>query len=179
MSRREYPAHAEADISPDDDYELNCITTQESSDISEYYLEYEPMTEPLPTISELTVPKPVDQLPDISMKQINDTQLRPIIDYLTSGVLPEDDKAARRLILESQDFIVANETLYHLYYPRGKGHKSDRLIRQLVVPQILPHDVLLSYHDSVTGGHQGMERTYQSIRQKYFWPECFLKLNRM
>ena len=48
-----------------------------------------------------------------------------------------------------------------------------RVVRQLVVPQTLKEDVLLSYHDAITAGHQGIERTYHAIRLKYFWKNMF------
>ena len=37
------------------------------------------------------------------------------------------------------------------------------------MPLNLRDDVLRSYHDAITACHQGIERTYQPIRQKYFW----------
>ena len=174
LSRRPYPEESKKPPLTDDDYELNCLSdNQAETNLTEYCLKYEPELHILPTISEITKPEDIDQLPDIALRQINDTQLKPIIEYLDSNILPTDDKEARHVLLESQDYIFENGVLYHLYYPRGKGHKADRLIKQLIVPQVLRNDVLLSYHDSLLGGHQGMERTYQSIRQKYFWPRMF------
>ena len=105
---------------------------------------------------------------------IHSRQLNPIIEYLDSNTSPTCDKEARHVLLESQHYILENGVLYHnLYCPRGKGHRADRLIKQLVVPRVLRNDVLLPYHDPLVGGHQGMEQTYQSIWQKYFWPRMF------
>ena len=89
------------------------------------------------------------------------------------GKLPDDDKLARQVTIESNDYIVDNDILYHLYYPRGKGHRVDRMVKQLVIPLSLRNDILLAYHDALTGGHQGIERTYQSIRQTYFWTTMY------
>ena len=33
--------------------------------------------------------------------------------------------------------------------------------------------MLKSYHDALSGGHQGQERTYEAIRSKYFWPKMY------
>ena len=106
---------------------------------------------------------------DLKTMQNNDSELKKIIDYLSSRILPSDDKLARHVILESGDYVLDKDVLYHLNYPRGKGTRSERLIKQLVIPASLRNDILLAYHDALTGGHQGIERTYQSIRQKYFW----------
>ena len=110
---------------------------------------------------------------DIKTMQQNYPDLQIIIDYLLFRKLPDDDKLARQVTIESNDYIVDNDILYHLYYPRGKGHRVDRMVKQLVIPLSLRNDILLAYHDALTGGHQGIERTYQSIRQKYFWTTMY------
>lgn len=46
----------------------------------------------------------------------------------------------------------------------------DRLVKQLAVHHQLRDEVWRSYHHSLLGGHQGKDRTYQTIRYKYFWP---------
>ncbi|KAL8567981.1 hypothetical protein ACOMHN_029156 [Nucella lapillus] len=101
--------------------------------------------------------------------QLNDPQCQPFMEYLESSQLPQDDKLAPRLILESQDYVLQNGALYHLYYPRGQGHRSERLVKQLVVPFALRDDILLSFHDSLLGGRFATERIYQSIRLRYYW----------
>ena len=105
--------------------------------------------------------------------QLQDEEIGPMIRYKENQVLPVDDNVARRLILESHDFKVENGLLYHFYYPRGKGHKTERLIKQSVVPLNLRDDVFQSYHDAITACHLGIERTYQTIRQKYFWHSMY------
>ena len=109
---------------------------------------------------------------DIKTMQQNDPDIQIIIGYLLSRKLPNNDKLARQVTMESNDYIVDNDILYHLYYPRGKGHTVDRMVKQLVIPISLRNDILLAYHYALTGRHQGIERTYQSIRQKYFRQLC-------
>ena len=110
----------------------------------------------------------------VAVVQRQDAQLLEMIQYLSDGVLPSDDKAARKLILESEDHILDEGVLYHLWYPRAPGHRNDRVIKQLVVPVQLRNDVLLSFHDSLIGGaHQGIERTYSIIRERYYWPGMY------
>ena len=110
----------------------------------------------------------------VKLLQRKDPQVAEMIHYLEEGTLPKDDKAARRLILEAQDHVLCDGVLFHLFYPRGKGHRSERTTKQLVVPHTLRDDVLLSYHDSlIGGGHQGIERTFHHIREKYYWPGMY------
>ena len=91
--------------------------------------------------------------------------------YLDTGELPLDKKRAHAFPYEANQFALHNGTLYHFFQPRARKPKSDLgLIRQIVVPEVLRHDVLLSYHDSVAGGaHFGIQRVYQAIKQKYYW----------
>jgi hypothetical protein len=38
----------------------------------------------------------------------------------------------------------------------------------------MKYDCLQSYHDSIAGGgHQGSERTYHALRNKYYWPNMY------
>jgi hypothetical protein len=101
--------------------------------------------------------------------QREDNLLAPIIQYLQNGTLPDDDKIARRLVIESADYVLQEGVLYHIYTPRGKGSPAQRAIRQLVVPHPLKKDILLSFHDSLMGGHFATERTYHTIRLRYYW----------
>lgn len=110
---------------------------------------------------------------NVSIKdmQRQDEDLLPYIEYLESETIPVDNKIARSVILQSQDYILENGILFHLYFPRGKGHKADRMIKQLVIPKSLKDDVLRSYHDAL--GHFGIEKTFATIKLKYFWKKMY------
>ena len=108
----------------------------------------------------------------VKEKQRADDNLNNIILYLENQTLPSDlsDEDLKRFIAESHEYVIDDDKLlYHLYTPRGKGLKADRIVKQLVVPSSLKHEILLSYHDSLLAGHQGFDRTYHLIRLKYFW----------
>ena len=99
----------------------------------------------------------------------------PMIKYLENGELPQDDKTARKVTIEADQYVLLDGILYHMYYRRARGlPKAERLVKQLVVPKQLRHDALQSYHDSlIGGGHQGFERTYHALRNKYYWPGMY------
>ena len=40
-----------------------------------------------------------------------------------SGKVPEERDAAHRLVAETQFYEIDNGVLYHLYFPRTKGHR--------------------------------------------------------
>lgn len=75
----------------------------------------------------------------------------------------------RWFILEYQDYVL-DDTQYHFYYQKGRGHSVDILFKQLAVQHYLRDDVLRSCHDSLLGCYQGKYRTNQTICYKYFWP---------
>jgi hypothetical protein len=57
---------------------------------------------------------------DIVTAQADCPDFTPIIAYLKDGTLPQDVKQARRIVAESQDFVIENQALYHLFTPRKK-----------------------------------------------------------
>ena len=104
----------------------------------------------------------------------NCNKIGPLYKYIQSGILPKNDSDARKLVIESEQYGMQNNLLFHIYEPRTKGMpKTDKQIHQLVVPVNHRHQVLSQYHDSPTGGHQGFDRTYHSIKIKYYWPGMY------
>ena len=70
----------------------------------------------------------------------------------------------------ANDYVVQDRLLYHI----GKINRYEpEPILQLVIPNVLKQIVLEGYHSELGGGHVGLEKTYQKIRSKYFWPHCY------
>lgn len=110
----------------------------------------------------------------IQRLQREDDQLKQMIDYIEKNILPDDRKEARVIIMEAQDHLIDEGILYHLWYPRTGGTKNQRVVKQVVVPKVLRNDILLANHDSLlAGAHQGIDRTYQLIRYRYYWPHMY------
>ena len=65
-------------------------------------------------------------------------------------------------------YIIENDVLYYLSDP------DDNPTMRLFVPQHLREMVLKQYHDD--NGHMGVQKTFDSIRQKYYWPNLFREL---
>ena len=105
--------------------------------------------------------------------QIADSDFTAMFAYKEKGKVPEQRDQAHILIAESQFYEIDAGVLYHLYYPRTKGHKWTDVKKQVVVPHTLRDAVLKSYHDALYGGHYGIKRTYEAIRMKYFWPSMY------
>ena len=95
--------------------------------------------------------------------------------YLKYEQLSKNAQIARQLIIESQQYAMLNDRLYHLYQSRAKRKDAQaRLEHQLVVPKCLRPDVLHAFHESATGAcHPGFKRTFESIRGRYFWKHMY------
>jgi len=70
------------------------------------------------------------------------------IDYLQDGILPLDDAGARKIVYQSERYMLQDGLLYHLDLPRQrKRFAADTVTRQLVLPRSLRELILSSYHD--------------------------------
>ncbi|KAG6595840.1 reverse transcriptase [Phytophthora cinnamomi] len=69
----------------------------------------------------------------------------------------------------SMDYEVdLSDLLFYCHPTRRSEADRDGLMR-LVIPETLQQDVLHHYHASLEGGHQGIGRTYQKIRDHFHW----------
>ena len=55
---------------------------------------------------------------DIIPLQRNCPDTKPFFDYFESGILPEDSKAARKLVIESEFYEIINGRMHHIHHPR-------------------------------------------------------------
>ncbi|CAG2246897.1 unnamed protein product [Mytilus edulis] len=118
---------------------------------------------------------PILSLEDISSLQKKCPYFGPIIKFLENGTLPDDKKRAQAIPYETSQYELLNDTLYHFFQPRTKTRTSKhQLIKQVAIPEPLRNDILLSFHDQKAGGsHLGVQRTYEAIKQRYFWPKMY------
>ena len=104
--------------------------------------------------------------------QRRDSALHNLITYLESNQLPLEDSIARTLLLQIDDFYLDdNGLLCHIWYP-GKRH-AGRLFSQLVVPIGFRREILTHAHDDATGGHKGIQKTYEKVCRKSYWVGMF------
>ena len=108
---------------------------------------------------------------EIREAQRNDPKLAILTDYLLKEKLPENDDEARKVILHSHEYFLNEEMiLYHVGIADGSNRKYSVRYNQFVVPKEQQEGILTEYHDSVLGGHFGIEKTLKSIMTKYYWP---------
>ena len=82
-----------------------------------------------------------------------------MIDFLESDVLPSNDRAARTIVLTSDQFYVGQDGLfYHL--DRKRKRSSNDVFSQLVVPSSLRFEILSNVHDHISAAHFGIHKTF-------------------
>ncbi|CAC5371596.1 unnamed protein product [Mytilus coruscus] len=62
--------------------------------------------------------------------QRTDENFKDVIKYILNKELPDKTRQARKTVIESQDYIIDDDALFHLYYPKGKGHREDRIVKR-------------------------------------------------
>ena len=81
--------------------------------------------------------KPAADNDDVTLQtQHTDKDLAHMIDYLQHGILPDDNKTARRVLLTKDNFAIRDGKLIHLGVKRQKNNGTEQPIaEQLCVPK--------------------------------------------
>ena len=110
------PIHPDDDILNDDDFiatvcENMCTDTNKEEIFFEYNNDTDQTYNDTNSQSLLTIT-------NINELQKNCEDLKDLINYIAHRELPDNDKTARRIIFESEQYIFENDTHFHLYQPR-------------------------------------------------------------
>lgn len=108
-------------------------------------------------------------LDHLHQEQRSDPQLIPIIQFLESGTLPSDNIRASTIQKDAEHYILLERVL-HKIWPIGiqKPQLGSAEVRP-VIPTSLRSFILRSFHDSPITGHLGEAKTYDRIRNRYYW----------
>lgn len=86
--------------------------------------------------------------------------------------MPQNQTRARRLLLTGDAFHLDHDgVLYRINDSKKRNTKE--LPTHLVIPRALKHQMLTSAHDDLTGGHLGIFKTYQKLKERYFWDRMY------
>jgi len=89
-----------------------------------------------------------------------------MIEYLNSETLPNDDTIARGILLTGDQYMFIDGGLFRVWQP---SNKQAEIVFQLVIPPKLVPGVLLDMHDQTLAAHLGFTKTYNKVKQRYFW----------
>ena len=112
----------------------------------------------------------------LKQSQEQDELIGPIIRYLRSqepGAEPSDEQFEDKTLTLAKDCHLSGGLLYRLWDRRTQG-RGPYLRRQLVVPKDYYGTILEFHHDNhISGGHLGINHTYEKIAERYWWPGMF------
>ena len=108
--------------------------------------------------------------------QETDPYFKPIYDYLAHDILPSKAKSARSIRLQSEQYILCNGLLFRLCINEN-ANKLDRSTLQLVVPETIVDTIISKYHDNLLSNHQGVMRTYLTIRKTFYFRNMFQRIS--
>ena len=187
LSRRDYPPppppSSDDEVLNDDAFlnaissdPFDCEVNSKSNKPQLYELQFEYDTPSVPQVEQAINIVAISDDYDIPTMQRQCPDFQDMFAYIESGELPSDDISARRLVIESEHYAIIDNILYHLHRPRTKHiDKVSPVIRQVCLPRTLRDEVTKAYHDN--NGHIGFDKTYESIRGKYFWPRMYADLS--
>lgn len=99
---------------------------------------------------------------DIAMKQRADTMLLHLINFLEKGELSGDDRIDKITVWEAEKYVMLDNVLYYL-------DRQNRRIKLLVIPESMKQKIIKSCHSDITGVHFAATKTYQKIKDRFFW----------
>ena len=122
-------------------------------------------------------------LPDeqkLAEEQEKDNYFGPIVRYFKRGELPDDDRFAREVVLESENYCIESKSNLLLRISNIKEFDENDGNRLLVcVPKSYKVQVLTRCHDLPAGGaHMGRFKTYDRIKRLYYWKNMRDDINR-
>ena len=99
---------------------------------------------------------------DFVKLQTNDEHLQQIRRYVSEGVLPAEEKLAKRLVLERECFVVLDNVLY--YVDQRPEHRL-----RVAVPKVLQRRLMEENHSGPFGGHFAGKGLCGTLMQRYWW----------
>lgn len=107
--------------------------------------------------------------------QETDPYFKPIYDYLAHDILHSKAKSERSVHLQSEQYILWNGLLFRLCIDEN-ANKFERSTLQLVISETIVDSIILKYHDNLLSNHQGVMRTYLTIRKSFYFRNMFQRI---
>ncbi len=111
---------------------------------------------------------------NLHQRQWEDLQLKPLIEYLETGKLPDVESQAHKIQFMAQHHCLDAKGVL-LWTQEGPGLVPRQY--PMVVPSAIRPEIMEAYHDDVyAGGHLGFAKTLQKIKRHYYWPGMWVEV---
>ena len=94
----------------------------------------------------------------IRNEQYNDIIIKRIYENLSNGK-------------QHSSYVLEDGLVCKIVYRTGR-----HILKLPYIPASMINQLLQAYHDSPTSGHLGINKTWNKIRDRYFWPEMFKRI---
>ena len=117
------------------------------------------------------------QAKDLAQEQKIDPYFGPIYRYLSTGQYPQNRRfkhpQKESFKRECEDYILIDKVLFRIVVL-----KNEEILTQLCIPEKYFPPLMYHYHDGASASHQGVTRTYMTLREKFFAPYLFDNIRR-
>ena len=97
-----------------------------------------------------------------------------VYNYILCDKLPGNANTQKKIAGEAANYLVTNQLLFKIEkVKQGKTYES---IPLLVIPEKFEYNIFHMYHTSLLSMHQGLWKTFLTIRNRYYIPNLFVKL---
>ena len=114
------------------------------------------------------------EMTDLIREYDRSVHFKDIYSYIAWDKLSGSQQIQRRVLSKSANYIVANKLLFKL--EKLKEGKEWYYHPVLVIPEKLEANIFHMYHNSLFACHQGLWKTFLTIRNKFFVSNLFAKL---
>lgn len=83
-----------------------------------------------------------------------------------------EDEQLKPFWRNKKRFIVQHGLLYRINTENSKTKRA-RTYQQLVIPSSMREEIMRLNHDDIFAGHLGLDKTYNRIQNKFWWPKCY------
>ena len=109
----------------------------------------------------------------LKVEQETSPYFKPIYDFLAHDILPSNVKAARSIKYRAEEYIMCNGLLFRLVYK----DKEQEFKLQIAIPESMVDKIIMQFHDTILSSHQGVTRTYLTIRKHFYFPKMFERIS--
>ena len=111
---------------------------------------------------------------DLIRKYDRSACFKDIYSYIARDKLPGNQQIQQRVLGESANYVVASKLLFKL--EKLKEGKEWQYYPVLIIPEKFETNIFHMYYNSLFACHQGLWKTFLTIRNKFFIPNLFANL---
>ena len=97
-----------------------------------------------------------------------------VYNYILHDKLPGNANTQKKIAGEAANYVIANYLLFKI--EKIKEGNTYQHIPLLVIPEKFEYNIFHMYHISLFSMHQGLWRTFLTLRNQYYIPNLFVKL---